>query len=373
MTSFSALSDVSLRVEQGEALGIVGHNGAGKSTLLKILSRITEPTAGRIEIWGRVGALLEVGTGFHPELTGRENVFLNGRILGMSHEEVRRQFDDIVAFSGVESFLDVPVKRYSSGMSVRLAFAVASSLRSDVLIVDEVLAVGDAQFQQKCMGRMADVAAEGRTVLFVSHNLAAVQALCTRAVLLDHGRLVTSGAPEAIIHEYLSRMETSGAQEEPGVALLERTPDGVLRPHLRSLTILPDGRMGASDTVLTGACVTLEVGLAGTEELTQPHVGVSFWTETGTLVATATTQMSAATKLAGGDPGRYRLTISALPLLPGRYWVDVGVRESGTEHYIDLATRAAWVNVLGADVYGSGVLPTSGEGLVYLRHAWTVG
>jgi lipopolysaccharide transport system ATP-binding protein len=188
---FWALKDVSFEVKRGEVLGIIGRNGAGKSTLLKILSRITEPSEGRVTIDGRVASLLEVGTGFHPELTGRENIYLNGAILGMSRAEIRRKFDEIVAFAEVEKFLDTPVKRYSSGMYVRLAFAVAAHLEPEILIVDEVLAVGDAEFQKKCLGKMSEVAGGGRTVLFVSHNLAAVRALCNRVVLLNKGELVS--------------------------------------------------------------------------------------------------------------------------------------------------------------------------------------
>src|SRR5437773_3663572 len=186
---FWALKDVSFDIKQGEAVGIIGRNGAGKSTLLKLLSRITEPTTGRFEVEGRVASLLEVGTGFHPELTGRENIFLNGAILGMSGAEIRKKFDEIVAFAEVEKFLDTPVKRYSSGMYVRLAFAVAAHLEPEILVVDEVLAVGDAEFQKKCLGKMQDVARGGRTVLFVSHNMAAVAALCTRAFLLADGKV----------------------------------------------------------------------------------------------------------------------------------------------------------------------------------------
>ena len=202
---FWALRDVSFKVEPGEVVGIIGRNGAGKSTLLKILSRITEPTTGRITLKGRVASLLEVGTGFHPELTGRENIYLNGAILGMSRAEIRSKFDEIVAFSEVERFLDTPVKRYSSGMYVRLAFAVAAHLDPEILIVDEVLAVGDQQFQQKCLGKMRQVASsEGRTVLFVSHNLSAVLSLCTRGLMLDKGTLVASGNMEGVANHYLS-------------------------------------------------------------------------------------------------------------------------------------------------------------------------
>ncbi|HUF03561.1 MAG TPA: ABC transporter ATP-binding protein [Aridibacter sp.] len=201
---FWALRHIDLEVEQGEAVGIIGRNGAGKSTLLKILSRITEPTEGRVDLYGRIGSLLEVGTGFHPELTGRENIFLNGAILGMRREEIKRKFDEIVDFAGIEKFLETPVKRYSSGMYVRLAFAVAANLEPEILVVDEVLAVGDAEFQKKCLGKMSDVASHGRTVLFVSHNMAAVKSLCGRTVLLDNGEVTASGGTDEVISAYLS-------------------------------------------------------------------------------------------------------------------------------------------------------------------------
>ena len=206
---FWALKDVSFEVKRGETLGIIGRNGAGKSTLLKVLSRITEPTKGRITIRGRVASLLEVGTGFHPELTGRENMFLNGAILGMTRAEIRRRFDEIVAFAEVERFLDTPVKRYSSGMYVRLAFAVAAHLEPEILVVDEVLAVGDAQFQKKCLGKMGDVAKEGRTVLFVSHNMEAVTNLCQSAILLTQGRNQEKGEAKGAVYNYLSTLSLS--------------------------------------------------------------------------------------------------------------------------------------------------------------------
>jgi lipopolysaccharide transport system ATP-binding protein len=200
---FWALRDVSFEVRRGDVVGVIGRNGSGKSTLLKILSRITEPTEGRVRIRGRVASLLEVGTGFHPELTGRENIFLNGAILGMTRAEMRRKFDEIVAFAEVEKFLDTPVKRYSSGMYVRLAFAVAAHLEPEILLVDEVLAMGDAEFQRRCLGKMRDVSQGGRTVLFVSHNMAAVQALCGRGVLLDRGRVILDGRSGEVVRHYL--------------------------------------------------------------------------------------------------------------------------------------------------------------------------
>lgn len=200
--TFHALNDVSFTINQGDVMGIVGKNGAGKSTLLKILSRITQPTSGSIEINGRVASLLEVGTGFHPELTGRENIYLNGTILGMSLQEVKAKFDEIVDFSGIEKFIDTAVKHYSSGMYVRLAFAVSAFLETEILVLDEVLAVGDADFQKKCLGKMSSVSKDGRTVLFVSHNLPAVKSLCTKAVLLRQGQLVAQGDTESVVHQY---------------------------------------------------------------------------------------------------------------------------------------------------------------------------
>src|SRR4051812_14995678 len=200
---FWALKNISLEVQQGEVVGIIGRNGAGKSTLLKILSRITEPTTGRIRIGGRVASLLEVGTGFHQELTGRENIFLNGAILGMGRLEIKRKFDEIIAFAEIEKFLDTPVKRYSSGMYVRLAFAVAAHLEPEILIVDEVLAVGDTEFQKKCLGKMGNVARQGRTVLFVSHNMAALNALCPRSLYLERGCIALDGPTDSVVHRYL--------------------------------------------------------------------------------------------------------------------------------------------------------------------------
>ena len=234
---FYALRDVSFEVKRGEVVGVIGRNGAGKSTLLKILSRITEPTSGRIIIEGRVASLLEVGTGFHPDLTGRENIFLNGAILGMSRVEIKSKFDEIVAFAEIEKFLDTPVKRYSSGMYVRLAFAVAAHLEPEILIVDEVLAVGDAQFQKKCLGKMGEVAKGGRTVLFVSHNMTAVQTLCRRALMLSGGKLIADDAVAPVVMRYLSEAQCSSdttywtdPQTAPGNHLI----------RIKQVRILPD-------------------------------------------------------------------------------------------------------------------------------------
>ena len=219
---FWALKDVSFEVKQGERIGIIGRNGAGKSTLLKILSRITEPTSGRVSIRGRVSSLLEVGTGFHPELSGRENIFLNGAILGMRRAEIARKFDEIVDFAEIERFLDTPVKRYSSGMYVRLAFAVAAHLEPEILIVDEVLAVGDARFQKKCLGKMESVGKEGRTILFVSHNMGAVRSLCSRAIILNQGQLLLDADADVTVERYLSTNRKIELAKLPGARMMHR-------------------------------------------------------------------------------------------------------------------------------------------------------
>jgi len=238
---FWALKDVGFQVDAGDRVGIIGRNGAGKSTLLKILSRITEPTEGRVEIRGRVSSLLEVGTGFHPELTGRENIFLNGTVLGMSSREIRRKFDEIVAFAEIERFLDTPVKRYSSGMYVRLAFAVAAHLEPDILVIDEVLAVGDAQFQKKCLGKMKEVTGEGRTVLFVSHNMTTVTSLCNRCVLLERGRIKAIGNAAEVTKLYFGS-DAEGRGSEIRFESLDKSP-GDSFARLRGARLVdPGGR-----------------------------------------------------------------------------------------------------------------------------------
>ena len=255
MDTIWAVDDVSFEVKQGEVLGIIGRNGAGKSTLLKILSRITEPTHGRCEIYGRVGSLLEVGTGFHSELTGRENIYLNGAILGMKKAEIDRKFDEIVAFSEVEQFVDTPVKRYSSGMHMRLAFSVAAHLEMETLIIDEVLAVGDVSFQNKCLGKMGDVASQGRTVLFVSHNMGAVANLCQSVIWLDRGRVVERGEPGAIINAYL---KNTTLDEEGSVRFGSRTGTGEAR-LLRASLMDSDG--SPRETFSMGETVVAEMDI----------------------------------------------------------------------------------------------------------------
>src|SRR5918999_5248840 len=256
-----ALRDLSLTIDPGEVVGLIGHNGAGKSTLLKILSRITEPTTGWADVTGRVGSLLEVGTGFHPELTGRENVYLNGAILGMRRSEIRGRFDEIVAFAEVERFLDTPVKRYSSGMSVRLAFAVAAHLEPEVLLVDEVLSVGDATFQRRSLAKMAEVAREGRTVIFVSHNLGTIRALCDRGVLLQQGETVTDGPVEEAIAAYLAMLENAASQDLLGRT--DRSSGGRGETRIRSVGIR-DHTTGHWGVVVGGGATTIAVEVTDT-------------------------------------------------------------------------------------------------------------
>lgn len=266
---FWALQDVSFVIQSGERVGIIGRNGAGKSTLLKILSRITDPSAGRLGIRGRVASLLEVGTGFHPELTGRENIYLNGAVLGMSRVDIKRKFDEIVAFAEVEQFLDTPVKRYSSGMYVRLAFAVAAHLEPEILIVDEVLAVGDASFQKKCLGKMEDVGQEGRTVLFVSHNMAAITRLCERVILLDHGQVMADGLPGVVVGEYLrSGMGSTALREWPQL----QTAPGNDLVRLRAVR-MRNGSGAMSDTmdIREPICLEVEYEVLRPGQIIVPH------------------------------------------------------------------------------------------------------
>jgi homopolymeric O-antigen transport system ATP-binding protein len=265
LEEFHALKDVNFEIKQGDRVGIIGRNGAGKSTLLKILSRITEPTSGRVTIKGRVASLLEVGTGFHPELTGRENIFLNGAILGMSRVEIKKKFDEIVDFSEIEKFLDTPVKRYSSGMYVRLAFAVAAHLEPEILLIDEVLAVGDAEFQKKCLGKMEDVSKEGRTILFVSHNIPSISALCTTGLLLERGKIKERGRIANIIDRYMTRTINSLNFEK----VSERKGNGVIR--FNSVKIFSD-ISNKNSVILTGKPFFLELKLLCQKKIVSNNV-----------------------------------------------------------------------------------------------------
>jgi len=308
--TFWALNDVSFDIQKGDVVGIIGRNGAGKSTLLKILSRITEPTKGRIDLYGRVGSLLEVGTGFHAELTGRENIFLNGAILGMQKSEIARQFDAIVDFAGVEQFLDTPVKRYSSGMYVRLAFAVAAHLNPEILIVDEVLAVGDAEFQKKCLGKMQDVANSGRTVLFVSHNMDAIRNLCSHGLLLHQGRLIFNGNTDICIARYMDKGGRYNNSEWQRSTEDETPPLYIQKVSARMLGRQPN--------------ITLDVRL--TLASVSPHqpafVAVDIANASGTVVMQA---LPTVDKFISYNLGQHdvHLAVDLPPLIPGQYWLTI--------------------------------------------------
>ena len=364
---FWALREVSFDVPAGAVLGIIGRNGAGKSTLLKILSRITEPTEGRIVLRGRAASLLEVGTGFHPELTGRENIFLNGSILGMSRAEITRKFDAIVAFAGTERFLDTPVKRYSSGMYVRLAFAVAAHLEPEIFIVDEVLAVGDAEFQQRCLGKMSEVAQSGRTVLFVSHQMAAVQNLCTEALLLEKGRLAARGSVADVISQYLS-----GAPELMDLSTANRQGSGAIQ--FTGVTF-KDASGAVVRSFTCGPPATMEIGVR-CQGATQRavRIGVGFDDHLGYRVATLGTQLTG-TDIPSLEPGDHvvSLTLPRMSLAPGRYGLALFVSAQGET--ADWLLNAGSFAVDAGDFYGNGQLPASGarQGVVLMEHAFTLG
>jgi lipopolysaccharide transport system ATP-binding protein len=368
--TFWALKDVSFEVKRGEVIGIIGRNGAGKSTLLKILSRITEPTSGFAEIHGQVGSLLEVGTGFHPELTGRENIYLTGAILGMKKAEIESKFDEIVAFSEIEKFIDTPVKRYSSGMYVRLAFAVAAHLDPETLIVDEVLAVGDASFQKKCLGKMGDVAKEGRTVLFVSHNTVAVQNLCQRTILLDGGRVSFEGDTHRAMGIYLQGTPMSAIT---GTSLRERT-DRSGNGKIRLTGFRMEDIEGHSLQLLqTGRDVVFVFGYECAPGVVPNNVDVGFSFDTElregvfALYASYVGQMFA--KLP--TMGSFRCVVRKLAVVPGRYWVGARVTVAGEE-----ADRpqdgVGYVDVMPGDFYGSGSRGYAGRSYLLVDGTWRV-
>jgi homopolymeric O-antigen transport system ATP-binding protein len=359
-----ALRELSLTITKGEVVGLIGHNGAGKTTLLKILSRITEPSEGWADITGRVGSLLEVGTGFHPELTGRENVFLNGAILGMRRAEIRRRFDEIVAFAEIERFLDTPVKRYSSGMSVRLAFAVAAHLEPEILLVDEVLAVGDAAFQRKSLEKMNAVAREGRTVIFVSHNLAIIRALCQRGVLLEHGRVIRDSSVGTTIDHYLKTLERAASDDL--LARTDRDSRGWDATHIRALEIREVGS-SHPDTVVAGRPVMITVNV--TEVLPTMECRLTIVNSLGQPVTTFDSEVSAPRDIRNSHQAhRLECEIESLSLLPGRYHIDVLVK--GQRQIQDGLQAAAFFDVEPGVINERPVPSTGSDGDVVLPHTW---
>jgi lipopolysaccharide transport system ATP-binding protein len=344
---FFALKDVSFEIEQGDRIGIIGPNGAGKSTLLKIISRITEPSKGKVSIKGRLATLLEVGTGFHPELTGSENIYLNGAILGMTRREIKKKFDEIVAFAEVERFLDTPVKRYSSGMYVRLAFAVAAHLEPEILIVDEVLAVGDAQFQKKCIGKMEDVGREGRTVLFVSHNMGSIVQLCTKGMLINSGKLVQTGAIRDVVNGYMENHKSSASVD---LSLLRHTGH---QSFARLLHLhLCDSLGRESTSFVMGEAVIVHLVLQCTREIKRSEVGLKI----SSMMEQAIHYYNSAWEGMSLDilPGIYtfEIVIPKLFVFPGKYIVGAWVSRDG-EWSDDNVGAITMIDVVSSDVTGN--------------------
>lgn len=365
--SFQALNDVSFNVMEGEVLGVIGHNGAGKSTLLKILSRITEPSRGEVDLYGRVTSLLEVGTGFHAELTGRENVYLNAAMLGMRKVDIDKRFDAIVEFSGTQQFIDTPVKRYSSGMYVRLAFSVAAHLDPEILIVDEVLSVGDGAFQKKCLGKMDEVRRDGRTVILVSHDLPVVASLCQRAILLRHGRVVGNGQPQQIIEQYMSEAFTG-----TGISLADRT-DRYTKGELtvQAITFLDD-KLNPLQPVLSGQHLVIRVQY-------KCHVRKVFKDMRVMIVINrdertsciVSTDLVSRTPLDLEGSGYVDFHVPHLPLCGGRYFLHAAIENNVMTQ--DWVQYAAELQVLDGDYYGTGrMYPHDGwrgKGM-FVDHSW---
>lgn len=370
-SSFWALRDVSFGVEKGDTVAIIGSNGAGKSTLLKILSRITDPTEGYVKVRGQIASLLEVGTGFHPELSGRENIFLNGAILGMHKSEIQARFDEIVGFSGIGKFLDTPVKRYSSGMYVRLAFAIAAHLEPEILIVDEVLAVGDVAFQKKCLGKMAEATQNARTVLFVSHNMAAVEALCKKGIVLNQGKVVFAGTAKAAVEHYLHNLAGQGTPSGSHIIDLGASASRPTkyRPILKGLELYSEGTRPFCGELPAGGSLKAVVHVYFEEPCTAFDPFLSITAHGGQLICTVCSayEPSRVHRECLGDTSLV-CEIPCLPLVPGEYRIDVGLYVSGVE--TDLVEDVTRLTVSKADFYGTGIVPT--RGIFLLQNRWSM-
>ncbi|MDA8016067.1 MAG: ABC transporter ATP-binding protein [Thermoanaerobaculia bacterium] len=368
-----ALKDISLDIHPGEVVGVIGHNGAGKTTLLKILSQITHPTRGRVELDGRVSSLLEVGTGFHPELTGRENVYLNGVILGMRKREVDRKFDAIVDFSGIRKFIDTPVKRYSSGMRVRLAFSVSAHLEPEILLIDEVLSVGDAQFQRKCLGKMDEARHSGRTILFVSHQMAMVTALCDRVILLDRGQVQMDGTSEEAVFRYLGASSSTGTTWVT-LGAEDHGDDGSGRLSLRRWAV-EDAQLGLGTEVRCGHRCAFHVEYEAPESsegLEQLSIAMTIKDLLGTPLLTASTHLVGADFQTAPRRGIVKLELEQLPLIPGTYRVHLWTSVQGVAAAI--ARDAGQLEVLPGDPLGTGRLPRAAAHGVFLlsNYSWSI-
>ncbi len=372
--TFWALRDVSFNVQAGESVGIIGRNGAGKSTLLKILSRITEPTKGRITIRGRVSSLLEVGTGFHPELTGRENIYLNGAILGMKRSEIRARFEEIVAFSEVERFLDTPVKRYSSGMYVRLAFAVAAHLEPDIFVVDEVLAVGDAEFQRRCMGKMRDVAnQQGRTVLFVSHNMGAVTNLCTRGILLSKGQVEFNGSAEEAVQRYLSASiaQVQSTSETPPHVLYQRPSSGSSQPFAITRVETLDLQGRAKPIVMSGDACIFRITFEAERRVARGSCAIRFSGYDGSKVLLLSTDPDDGYSMSI-EKGCSTLdcAVDRVPFSGGDWTLGVGLWVARTDECLCWTPELCILQIEAGDVYGAGMQIMVNRTLTTTPHHW---
>jgi lipopolysaccharide transport system ATP-binding protein len=363
-----ALRDVSFTVQQGEVIGIIGRNGAGKSTLLKILSKITYPTAGRVRTRGRVAALLEVGAGFHEELTGRENIFLNGSIMGMRKKEVDAKLEAIVEFSGMARFIDTPIKHYSSGMRSRLGFAVAAHLDPDVLVVDEVLAVGDAAFQKKCISAMQEMRGGGRTVLFVSHNMAAVENLCSRGIWIANGSVRLDGPTRSVIEAYMATFSSADSTAGELTAVDERCGGGEIR-FTRVEFLSPEGEL--QSVVRAGRGILIRLHYRAKETIELPAFGLKITTDLGTLVTDTSTWMHGLVipQVPAGD-GYIDLEIDALNLIPGRYQLSMHVTSSVRSHLYDAVDNARHLDVEETPIYGSSRRIDGRFGVVFFPQRW---
>ncbi|MBI5849143.1 MAG: ABC transporter ATP-binding protein [Nitrospirae bacterium] len=356
-----ALKDVSFEIKRGEVVGIIGRNGAGKSTLLKILSRVTEPTEGCADIYGRVGSLLEVGTGFHPELTGRENIYLNGAILGMKRADIVRKFDEIVAFAEIEKFVDTPVKHYSSGMYLRLAFAVAAHLEPEILLVDEVLAVGDAAFQKKCLGKMGEVAREGRTVLFVSHNMAAIEALCPITFLVDHGTIVASGATAAVITKYMD-ITSSLSITETLENRVDRQGDGSIR--VTSISIEDtEGK-----TIHCASRLRIRLSYKSDKPIYRASILIGIYDLRNTGIYLLDSDAVGGLPEAMPQTGTLVCTTAPINLTPGRCYVNVAISKGPI--WADYVQYAAFFDVESEAFFASGKVPPRSWVTCLLRYEW---
>jgi len=365
-SDFWALKNVSFEVKKGEVVGIIGRNGAGKSTLLKILSRITEPTTGKITLKGRVSSLLEVGTGFHSELTGRENIYLNGAILGMTKKEIDMKFNDIVEFSGIEKFLDTPVKKYSSGMYVRLAFAVAAHLEPEILIVDEVLSVGDAEFQKKCLGKMKDVASSGRTVLFVSHNMAAIENLCGRCILLRDGKIEDIGSTNKIINKYLKMLD------KVAEVSIDKRKDRVGNGPLRIIKVYFINKNNLITNNLTaGEKTSIVLELSNKiNKKSRLQIAIGIDNEKGQRICNFNNDITAEDLIIHTNSKRIICSISNLPFTEGRYFITTFIKIN--EEISDWVSNASTFNVISEKVFLKGKPQYKNQGNVLIKHNWTI-